>query len=56
MLSIKTECLSRLILFGDTMLRRCVSQFLQHYHAERNHQGLGNELIEPAAGNGSIAG
>jgi hypothetical protein len=23
-------------------------KFLSHYHAERNHQGLGNELIAPA--------
>ena len=46
MLSIKAECLSRLILFGEKMLRRSVSGFLQHYHAERNHQGLRNRLID----------
>ena len=56
MLSIKTECLSRLILFGDTMLRRCVSQFLQHYHAERNHQGLRNRLIDPGDEVGQLDG
>ena len=52
--SIKSECLDRLILFGEDHLRRAVSQYLEHYHRERNHQGLGNELIEgreqPATG------
>ena len=37
--SIKEECLSKLILFGETSLRRVVSEYLQHYHQERNHQG-----------------
>jgi transposase InsO family protein len=45
--SLKTECLHRLILFGETATRRAVKQFLNHYHAERPHQGLGNELIVP---------
>jgi len=25
--------------------RRAVAEFVAHYHRERNHQGLGNELI-----------
>ena len=37
---------------------RAVTQYLAHYHGERNHQGLGNRLIEPEDGvadrNGSI--
>ena len=33
-----------------------VANFIQHYHAERNHQGLGNELIEPDEQVGSTAG
>ena len=37
--SIKEECLSKLILFGETSLRRVVFEYLQHYHEERNHQG-----------------
>jgi transposase InsO family protein len=45
MRSLKEECLDRLIFFGETSLRRAVGQFLEHYHAERNHQGLGNCLI-----------
>jgi len=45
--SIKSECLSRMIFFGETSLRRAVTAFLEHYHGERNHQGLGNKIIEP---------
>jgi putative transposase len=50
--SIKEECLDRLIPFGERYLRRAVAEFVAHYHWERNHQGLGNELIEcvPAEG------
>ena len=45
--TIKEECLCRLILFGESMLRRAIGEFLAHYHRERNHQGLENRLIEP---------
>jgi putative transposase len=45
--SIKTECLSKLILFGETSLRRAITQFLEHYHLERPHQGQGNQLLFP---------
>ena len=45
--SIKEECLSKLILFGEKSLRRVVSDFLEHYHQERNHQGQGNLLLFP---------
>src|SRR5215831_15060581 len=46
--SIKEECLSKLILFGEKPLQRVVSNFLEHYHQERNHQGRGNLLLFPA--------
>ena len=46
--SIKTECLNRLIPFGERHLRRTLAEFVEHYHGERNHQGLGNELIDRA--------
>ena len=56
--SIKEECLNRMIFVGQASLRRAVSQFVEHYHEERNHQGLGNRLIRPcsadAANDGSI--
>jgi hypothetical protein len=32
----------------ETHLRRSVSEFVQHYRFERNHQGLGNNLIDGA--------
>jgi hypothetical protein len=44
--SIKEECLDRLILFGEASLRRGLREYVAHYHAERNHQGVGNELLE----------
>jgi putative transposase len=47
--SIRAECLDRLILFGERRLLRAHDEFVAHYHGERNHQGLGNELIIPAA-------
>ena len=45
--SIKEECLSKMIFFGERSLRRAIKQYLAHFHAERNHQGLDNRLIEP---------
>src|SRR6516225_2100636 len=39
--SAKEECLSKLVLFGESSLRRALSDFVDHYHAERNHQGKG---------------
>jgi transposase InsO family protein len=45
-LSIKSECLDRLILFSEKQLRNVVSQYVLHYHTERNHQGLDNRLLE----------
>jgi Integrase core domain len=50
--SIKEECLKRVIPFGERHHRRAVAEFVAHYHRERNHQGLDNELIdgEPAKG------
>jgi len=54
--SLKAECLSRMIFFGEKSLRRAVTEFLNHYHAERNHQGLGNTIIEPDDEIGQVAG
>jgi putative transposase len=47
--SVKEECLSGLILFGESSLRRAVTALAEHYHRERNHQGKGNVLLFPAA-------
>jgi len=43
--SIKEECLNRMIFVGQASLCRAVSEYVSHYHAERNHQGLENSLI-----------
>ncbi|MCP4174173.1 MAG: transposase [Fuerstiella sp.] len=45
--SLKSECLDRMIFFGRKSLENAVHEYVQHYHGERNHQGLGNEVIEP---------
>jgi transposase InsO family protein len=45
--SIKDESLSRMVFFGENMLRNAVRQFLAYYHAERNHQSLDNKIIHP---------
>jgi putative transposase len=46
--SIKGECLDRIIPLGEAHFRRAVAEFVAHYHRERNHQGLGNQLIAGA--------
>jgi putative transposase len=45
--SVKEECLSKLILFGERSLRRAVTEYVRHYHVERNHQGKSNVLLFP---------
>jgi putative transposase len=48
--TIKEDCLEQMILFGEDSLRNNIHQFLDHYHLERNHQGLENRLIIPMKG------
>jgi hypothetical protein len=43
--SIKEECLGRIITLGERHFRRAITEFVKHYHLERNHQGLDNRLI-----------
>ena len=47
--SIKDECLNRMIFIGQASLRRAVAEYMDHYHGERNHQGLENRLIHGPA-------
>ena len=47
--SVKEECLSKLILFGEASLRHALSNDVRHYHDERNHQGKDNVILFPAA-------
>ena len=46
--SIKEECLDRVIPFGERHLRRTMAEYVEHYHRERNHQGIENALIAGA--------
>jgi hypothetical protein len=45
--SVKEECLSKLILFGERSLRRALQQYVVHCHEERNHQGKKNLILFP---------
>ena len=46
-LSIKSECLNKIIPLGEKHLRQAIREFMGHYHAERNHQGFGSRIIRP---------
>jgi transposase InsO family protein len=48
-LSIKSECLSKLVPLGERHLRLAISEFVEHHHLERNHQGLDNRLLTTVA-------
>jgi hypothetical protein len=55
-LSIKSECLRKMVFFGEQSFRRAVSSYVEHYHTERTHQGIGNMMVEaaPAATVGEV--
>ena len=52
--SIKAECVNRMIFFSEASLRRALREYTAHYHHERNHQGIDNQLI--AANEADFAG
>ena len=54
--SLKSECLHHMIFFGHRSFERVVRQYVAQYHTERNHQGVGNQLIGPDERVGSVAG
>jgi len=45
--SIKSEAIDRMLIFGERHLRYIAKEYEIHYHQERPHQGLDNEIIEP---------
>lgn len=47
--TIKTECVEQLVLFGENSLQHVIREYLAHYHAERNHQGIDNVIPFPDA-------
>jgi transposase InsO family protein len=40
-LSVKSECLDRIVPLGEAHLRAAVRAFVAHYHEERPHQRVG---------------
>ena len=46
-LSIRSESLNRIVPLGENHLRWAIQEFMNHYHGERNHQGLDGKLIDP---------
>jgi putative transposase len=48
-LSIRTECLNKIVPLGERHLRLIISEYVEHYHLERNHQGIDNQLITRTA-------
>ena len=53
-LSVKSECLSKLVLVSERQLRTAVREYVAHYHTERNHQGIGGQLLEPPSNNNAV--
>ena len=45
--SLASQVPGKLILVGESSLRRALQQYLLHYHEERNHQGKGNRILFP---------
>jgi putative transposase len=45
--SIKTEALSKMVLFGEASLPHVLTNYVDYHHSERNHQGKGNLVLFP---------
>lgn len=45
--TVRESCLDHLVLIGEASLHRAISQFVLHYHHERNHQSLENKILRP---------
>ena len=48
--------MDRMVLLGEPALSYVIHQYLTHYHTERNHQGLANQLITPEPDLGNHSG
>ena len=55
-LSVKTECIHRMVLFGEDSIRRALQDYCFHFNEQRPHQGLGNELVTPGIETGAANG
>ena len=45
---IKSECLDQMIFLGRESLIRTIAEYAGHYHDERTHQGIGNQIVSGA--------
>ena len=45
-----------MIFLGEKSLRRALKEFTEHYNSERNHQGIGDEIIKPGKEVGLASG
>jgi transposase InsO family protein len=54
--SIRQECLRHIVPLGERHLRNTVDEFVEHYHSERNHQGLGNVIPFPTRASRIVTG
>jgi putative transposase len=48
------ETLGQHVFFGERHLRYVLSETMEHYNAERHHQGLGGKLIRPEIANDNV--
>ena len=54
--SVKEECLSKVVLFRERSLRRALSEYVEHFHAERNHQGRATSCCSPGVRTSAATG
>ena len=54
--SVKSECLAQIIPLGQRHLRHAVKEYTEHYHVERNHQGIDSKLIDDQRSTTSMIG
>jgi putative transposase len=54
--SLQVECLDHFLVFGEKHLDYLVREYVEHYHTERPHQGVGNLPLEgqPPLGIGEV--
>jgi putative transposase len=55
--TLQVECLDHFLVFGEKHLDYLVREYVEHYHTERPHQGLGNRPVSgppPDVGEGEI--
>ena len=54
--TLQVECLDHFLVFGEKHFDYLVREYVEHYHTERPHQGVGNQLVlrAPPAGDGEV--